>query len=143
MIRQMKAAAAVKSILVISPDPGTRIVLKNLLEAPGKRIVHVAATAQEAIRRLASDGPFQLALSDYTLPDCHGLEMIRQIRRLHPQTSLVFITEDTDWEQYLTAMDEGAFDYLPKSLCLGELMRTVDRALSGERPAMQAAFSAA
>ena len=131
-----------KKILIVDSDAGLRLLLASLLQS-GSICIHEAADGEEAIRCLRDEGPFNLVLSDIDLPVMSGLGLMGEIRTQHPEVPVVFLTEDTEIDLYLTAMDEGAFDFLPKPVQLGDLLRTVERALSPEVHLPQPMYSMA
>jgi len=139
MLQQaQRSAIGRKSILVLSEDPAWRRLLVNLLESP-RRSVGEAASSVEALAALDARGPCSLILSDIELRDRSGLETLREIKRLHPEVPVVFLSENTDIDLYLTVMDEGAFDYLPTPVQLADLLRVIGRALAV--PARQPEYS--
>ena len=117
-------------ILIVEDDPSIR----NLITATLK--IHnyawaKAATAREAIMLSISLKP-QLVLLDLGLPDMDGIEVIRNIRSWSNLPLIVISARDSDSDK-ISALDEGADDYLTKPFSTDELLariRVTQRRLS-------------
>src|ERR1700733_4996259 len=80
------------SILIADDHPVVRRGLRMLLELhPGWRICAEVGSGSEAIRKAMQLKP-NLALLDIGMPDLNGLEAGAQIRRVSPQTKILFLT---------------------------------------------------
>jgi DNA-binding NtrC family response regulator len=110
-------------VLVVDDEEVLRDVLSSLLEREG-HAVREAATAEEALR-LADQQIFDVVLLDLMLPDRHGLEVLRELRRRDPGIVVVVITAYSSIEGAIEAMKEGAFHYLPKPFQNEEVILTV------------------
>jgi len=89
----------------------------------------VAQSGEEALRSLAS-GAFDCAVVDVKMPGMDGLELLRRIKRDHPQTAVILLTGHASVELGVQGMELGAFEYLLKPLELDELLDTVRRAVA-------------
>jgi two-component system, NtrC family, response regulator AlgB len=85
--------------------------------------VATASTAQEALRRMEA-GPFQVILLDLKLQQDSGLDLLAEILRRDPNTSVVIVTAYASIETAVEAMRRGAFDFLAKP-CTPEQVRQV------------------
>lgn len=71
---------------------------------------------------------FQLVFTDITMPRIDGFELLRRIRRIRGQmVDVVIITGHSDMKSVITALREGAYDYLQKPVNIDELAIVVDR----------------
>jgi len=113
-------------ILVIEDEPAFRRLLRTSLDAEGYRVLE-AATAREALDRLADSGP-ELCLLDLGLPDIDGLDLIQRIRQASP-VPIVVLSSRTHEQAKIDALDLGADDYVTKPFALGELMARLRTAL--------------
>jgi two-component system KDP operon response regulator KdpE len=86
-----------------------------------------AATAQQALQH-ASQSPPDLVILDLGLPDMDGQEVIRRLREWLTAPIIVLSARDED-QQKITALDNGADDYLTKPFSTGELLARVRVAL--------------
>jgi two-component system nitrogen regulation response regulator GlnG len=70
----------------------------------------------------------QVILLDLMLPDGDGLEGLKEIRAMHPEASVIMITANAMMQSTITAMKEGAYDYLEKPFDIEELKIIIDKA---------------
>ena len=118
-------AAASRRILVVDDEPQIPRLVGALL-GEGYR-VEGAGSAAEALARL-EDTPFDVVLTDLAMPELDGIELIRRARRRDPDTPFLVFTAQASIETAVTAMREGAFDYLTKTAGAAELRAAVERA---------------
>jgi len=111
------------NVLVVDDEEVLRDVLTSLLRREG-HTVREAATAAQAIR-VFDEEPFDVILLDLMLPDRHGLEVLRDLRRRDPTAVVVVITAYSSIEGAIAAMKEGAFHYIPKPFQNEEVVLTV------------------
>jgi diguanylate cyclase (GGDEF)-like protein len=77
-------------------------------------VYEAASTYDEGLRRLR-DGDYAVCLLDYQLDAHDGLELLREARRVNPDTPVVMITAADEDEVDMAALDAGAIDYILKS----------------------------
>jgi two-component system, NtrC family, response regulator PilR len=118
-------------ILVVDDEPSLRELLRIVLEGEGYT-VREAATYAEGMQRLSHE-PFDLAICDIFLPDGNGLDLVRTYRATNPRTQFVVITAHTTPAHALTALREGAVEYLSKPFDVEELKLIVSKQMA--RPA--------
>ena len=86
-----------------------------------------AGTAQQALQHAAQQPP-DLVILDLGLPDMDGQDVIRRLREWMTAPIIVLSARDQD-QQKITALDNGADDYLTKPFSTGELLARVRVAL--------------
>ncbi len=89
--------------------------------------VTVAATGHEGLSK-AAENPPDLIFLDVRLPDGNGLQFMAKLREQRPQTPVVVITAYGGMHTVLSAVQGGAFDYLPKPIDLDRALELADRA---------------
>lgn len=114
-------------ILVVDDDPSLRRVVEVQLEQEGYA-VSAAGSAVEALSALQVHS-YDLVIADLKMPECSGIELLREIRSLHPETVLMIVTAFGTVETAVEAMKAGAYDYLTKPVHPEELSLVVRRAL--------------
>jgi len=119
-------------VLVVDDEPAITRALTAALQARGYRVI-TAATASEALRRAATEGP-TLVVLDLGLPDLDGLVVCRRIRAWSDVPIIVLTAEGAD-DRKVAALDEGADDYVTKPFSMPELLARVRVALRHRRPA--------
>lgn len=107
--------------------------LKALLGAnPLWKVCGEAADGREAIDQAAALGP-DLILMDLSMPRLHGLDALREIKKIRPETKLLVLTVHKNEEYVLAAFDAGADGYVLKEASHFELEMAVKCVLSGKR----------
>ena len=81
------------------------------------------ANGLEAFARFEADHP-DLVITDLAMPEMNGLELTRAIRDVAETPIIVLSVRDTDVMK-VTALDEGADDYLTKPFSMPELLARV------------------
>jgi DNA-binding NtrC family response regulator len=114
-------------ILVVDDDAGQRSLLESFLRAQGYP-VQTAASGEAALHLLAVR-PFSLLVSDVRMPGMSGLETLRRVRRTHPTLPVLLVTAFADIRSAVTAMRDGAVNYLAKPIDLDEFSASVRFAL--------------
>jgi len=102
------------NILLIEDDEMFACVIQRMLKALSNRyaVVHVTRVS-EAIRELDS-GPFDVVLTDLTLPDAVRLESVELVRRARPDLPVVVLTLFESGELATEALQAGAQDFIVK-----------------------------
>jgi PAS domain S-box-containing protein len=81
-----------ETILVVEDEAPLRQVVKRLLEAVGYTVL-TAPNGEEALETFASHGEnIRLTLSDVVMPKMGGVELVSELRRLHPDVRVVFMS---------------------------------------------------
>jgi two-component system response regulator AtoC len=120
-----------EKILIVEDEKLIRMNFRQLLEEEGYRVSE-AANGAEALEHLASREP-DLLLLDYKLPDTTGLEILKESRRLHPETGAILMTAYSSIDSAVTAIKLGAYDYLNKPVKHDDLLATISKALQTTR----------
>jgi len=90
------SAAAGLRILLVEDEPALRRLLARLLRMSGFAVIE-AADGIEALQLFSSpDGVPDLLISDVVMPRMGGLELAVELRLLHPQLPVLFISGYTD-----------------------------------------------
>jgi len=114
-----------KNILVIDDDESIIWVIKKALEPLGYKIS--SRTKLASGLKAAQDKP-HIILLDLILPDGDGLEGLREIRSVSPDTVVIMITANARMQSTITAMKEGAYDYIEKPFDIEELKIIIENA---------------
>jgi len=110
---------AIQSILVADDEESIRWVLSKALKKQGFS-VDLAEDGYQA-KRLAQHNHYDLAVLDIKMPGIQGLDLLKQFRTDHPNTLIVIMTAEATMENAVTAMKNGAYDYLTKPFDLTAL----------------------
>jgi two-component system, LuxR family, sensor kinase FixL len=116
-------------VLLIEDDPDTQANIRDILEARGYRVV-LASDFAEALDRREWAG-IGAILTDRKLPDGIAEEMLPRLRQVAPQVPVVVVTGYPDVQGAITALRQGAYDYILKPInpdaLLASLRRIVER----------------
>jgi len=117
--------------LVIDDEPQIRRLLRVTLEANGYRVFD-AATGHEGIVQAAQRRP-DVVLLDLGLPDLDGLTVLKRLREWSHVPVVVLSVRDRE-EDKISALDNGADDYVTKPFNSGELLARLRAALRHVQP---------
>ncbi len=110
---------AIERILVADDEESIRWVLSKALKKQGFS-VDLAEDGAQA-RNMARRHHYDLAVLDIKMPGIQGLELLKQFRIEHPDTLVIIMTAEATMEHAVTAMKNGAYDYLTKPFDLAAL----------------------
>ncbi len=113
-------------VLVVEDDRALREALCETLDIAGCRIL-AAENGEQALSLLAGDGAVGLVISDVQMQPVDGFELLRAVRRRHPDLPFVLMTAYGTIDKAVAAMREGATDYLVKPFDAGVLLQMVER----------------
>ena len=118
--------------ILYAEDDATSVgIVRAILSAGGHEVVS-AATGRECLRAFR-DSPPDLCLLDLTLPDASGLDLLKQLRREHPDIPIVIVTASSSVQDAVAATRLGATDYLGKPIDAARLTVTVRNAFQLNR----------
>jgi len=114
-------------ILVVDDELSMREVLEVLFEREGYH-VSCAENGGQALALLEKTN-FDLLLCDIRLGDMTGLDVLRAAKKKNQKTVVIMISAYASTETAVEAMNDGAYDYVPKPFDKDELLQTVANAL--------------
>ena len=109
-------------ILVVEDDKAVRNLISTTLDTQEYRY-HVAKNGAQALVEAVSQRPDVIIL-DLGLPDMDGVEIIRKVRSWS-QVPIIVVSARSEDRDKVTAMDEGADDFLTKPFSVEELLARV------------------
>ncbi len=115
------------NILLIDDEPLMRMTIQDALESEGYQ-VNVAETGQKGLA-LWRKNSFDILITDLKLPDLDGLQILKEVKMTNPETQVILITAYGSIDSAVTAMKEGASDYLTKPFSMDELLLIIQRLL--------------
>lgn len=122
----MSASPATK-VLVCDDDRAVRGALNVNLGKAGYAVT-LCDSAEEALERLRTE-PFDVLLTDVKMPGMSGMTLLGEVRVHWPDTRVVVMTGFGSVSDAVSAMKEGAADYLIKPIGRDELLLLLERAL--------------
>lgn len=113
-------------VLLVEDKTELRAMLRKALERFGYS-VEEAPDGTAAIEKARSQR-YQLILSDLKLPGHSGIEVLREAKRVEPTMPVILVTAYGSVEEAVTAMKEGAYDFVQKPVDLDHLKLLLQRA---------------
>jgi RNA polymerase sigma factor (sigma-70 family) len=121
------------SIVIAEDHVILREGLKSLLSShPDLKVVGEAGDGLEAIRSVQKHFP-DLVLMDLSMPRMTGLDAIKEVKRVSPQTKIVVLTIHSEEEYIVAALRAGADGYILKEGSSNELLTAIRHVLGGRR----------
>ena len=110
-------------ILLVEDNPGDADLILDMLADTGdvKFQVKTVKRLSEALSQIKNGG-IDLALLDLGLPDSQGLDTLFKLQVAVPDVPIIILTGNTDQNVAVTAVREGAQDYLIKGQITGSLL---------------------
>ncbi|MGC1451733.1 MAG: response regulator transcription factor [Candidatus Sulfotelmatobacter sp.] len=109
-----------------------QLVRSILVGKPKLQIVGDASDGLEAVQKAVELTP-DLILMDIGLPSLNGIEAARQIRKLVPQSKIIFLSRESSVEVVQEAMKLGASGYVLKAYAGTDLLAAVEAVLLGKK----------
>ena len=121
--------------LVDDSEPFSRTASSILNESPEVECTRVFTRCEHAIEALETENnPPSVILLDIELPGMGGIDAIRPLMKLAPDTRVLMMTAYDDDDYIRAAMSSGASGYLLKSSSGGEFIRAIQSAVEGGMP---------
>ncbi|HEX9079331.1 MAG TPA: sigma-54 dependent transcriptional regulator, partial [Desulfuromonadaceae bacterium] len=126
------------TIFMCGDEADTLRNLDKLLRAGGYR-VETFRRGSELLARLAAVGEAgcDVLLQDVRMPDTDGLEMLRRVRRQCPGLAVVIMTPHGTVDDAVSAIRQGAYDYIMKPFPREKLLGMLERLLDHRRLARE------
>jgi two-component system KDP operon response regulator KdpE len=125
-------------VLVVEDDKEIRAFIRSSLSIEGFE-VQTAVSVSEAKAMLHNDLP-DVMLLDLGLPDGDGIELVREVRKLHNLPILIVSARHQE-SQKILLLDAGADDFLSKPFSVGELLARIRVALRHRGTTLSAAVT--
>lgn len=119
------------SILVIDDEQSMRDFLKILLQKEGHQ-VQTAGDGESGLLCLQQE-EFNLVISDIRMPGMSGLEVLNIIKEKHPKLPVIMITAFASPDDAVSAMKNGAYDYISKPFNVDEIKSVITSAANRKR----------
>jgi two-component system response regulator PilR (NtrC family) len=116
------------NLLVVDDELSMREMLEVMLTSEGYN-VECAEDGSKAIRMLEKK-KYDLIICDIRMGPVGGLTVLREAKRLWPETVVIMISAFATTETAVEAMNQGAYDYIPKPFNVDEVKQTIRNALN-------------
>ncbi len=120
-------------VLVVDDyEPFRRFICSTLGKRPELQIVGEASDGLEAVQKAEELQP-DLIVLDIGLPTLNGIEAARRIRKLSPESKIVFLSQESSADVVQEALSLGALGYVVKAHAGSELLAAVEAVLQGKQ----------
>jgi DNA-binding NtrC family response regulator len=115
-------------IMVIDDEKIVGDMAKMALEQEGY-IVETFLNGEAALARLEEE-KFDLVVTDLKMKGIDGMEILRTVKRLYPETKVIMITAFANLNAAIEALRGDVHDFFPKPVRINELKASIKRALN-------------
>ncbi|HET7579328.1 MAG TPA: response regulator [Bacillales bacterium] len=110
-------------ILIVDDQYGIRILLTEILQTEGYETCE-AANGVQALSIVEKEKP-GLVLLDMKIPGMDGLEILKRVKKMRPDTKVIIMTAYGELEMIEEAMASGAITYFPKPFDIDEVLVSI------------------
>jgi CheY-like chemotaxis protein len=121
-------------ILIVDDEPMVRQSIKMMLKFVGYE-AEAAENGQTALAML-SEKPFDLVITDYSMPDLRGDQLVAQIRERFPDQKIIMATAFVEEYKVFGQPSTSINALLTKPFSIEDLTKTVEQVLSQESPGL-------
>jgi len=121
----------VPRLLIVDDDESVAVTISEVLRRDGYA-VEIAMSGDEAIQKLGILD-YDLVLTDLHMQGVDGMTVLKEVQRLRPMTITIVITGYASLESAISAMRNGAYDYLIKPSVIEDMKLTIRRGLDHRR----------
>jgi DNA-binding NarL/FixJ family response regulator len=133
ILKRDKLETSSSRVLVVEDsEPFRKFICSTLGKRPELQIVGEVSDGLEAVQKAEELQP-HLILLDIGLPTLGGIEAARRIRKLSPESRILFVSQDISVHVVRGTLAEGAKGYVVKTDARRELLTAVDAVLRGEQ----------
>jgi two-component system response regulator PilR (NtrC family) len=115
------------TLLVVDDEKSMCDFLEIMLKKEGYEVT--CTTSGEKAFDLLDNNLFSMVLTDIRMPGVDGFQVLRKVKETSPDTAVIMITAYGSPEGAVTAMKEGAYDYITKPFRIEEVKLTIRKAL--------------
>jgi DNA-binding NarL/FixJ family response regulator len=121
--------SSLRVLVVEDFAPFRQFVCSTLGKRSDLQVICEASDGLEAVQKAEELKP-DLILMDIGLPTLNGIEAARRIRKLSPESKIIFLTQESSADVVQQALSLGARGYVLKTRAVGELLTAVEAVIS-------------
>jgi two-component system NtrC family sensor kinase len=122
-------------ILLVDDEASVLSSLQRLFRRSGYRVT-TCGSGREGLAAFDSNGPFNLVISDYRMPEMNGVEFLSVVRSKWPETMRIVLSGFADTSAIISATNEGnIYKFIPKPWDETFLLDSVREALAAHERA--------
>lgn len=124
-------AHSIRVLVAEDYAPFRRFLASTIQNRPGLQIICEVEDGLEAVQKAETLQP-ELVLLDIGLPRLNGIEAAKQMRKLSPNSKILFVSQESSADIVQAALDTGAGGYVVKTDAGRELVPALDAVLRGQ-----------
>src|SRR5580700_7137784 len=124
--------SSVRVLVVEDFEPFRQFVCSTVGDSSELQVICEVSDGLEAVQKAEELQP-DLILLDIGLPTLNGIEVARRIRKLSPESKIIFVSQESSAEVVQEALALGALGYVVKAHAGGELLAAVGAVLAGSQ----------
>jgi two-component system, NarL family, invasion response regulator UvrY len=103
-----------------------------LSEMPEQIEITEVSSVKDALREI-TDNSYNIAILDISFPDGNGLDILKQVSGLRPNTRILFLSMYPEEQYARRALKNGAYGYLTKDSAPTELVAAIHKVINGSK----------
>lgn len=115
----------IRRVLIVDDEISVRMILMKALTKAGF-YCREAETGEAAMIRVQAE-PFDLVISDISMPGMDGMELLKKVKSIHPEMDFIIMTGHASDYSYVDIMNAGAADYMTKPFSMNSALARIDR----------------
>jgi DNA-binding NarL/FixJ family response regulator len=127
-----RSGSSVRVLVVDDYEPFRQFVCSKLEQRPDLQVVSQASDGLEAVQKAEELRPHLIVL-DIGLPTLNGIEAARRIRKVSPESKILFLTQESSADVVQEALSLGALGYVVKAHAGSELLAAVEAICKGRQ----------
>jgi DNA-binding NarL/FixJ family response regulator len=124
--------SSLRVLVVEDFAPFSQFIRSTLAERPDVQVIGEVADGLDAVQKAELLQP-DLVLLDIGLPTLNGIEAARQIRKLAPESKIIFVSQESSCEMVQGALNLGAWGYVLKKKAAVDLLAAVNAVHEGRQ----------
>jgi len=112
-----------EKILIVDDEEGMRLAMSEALKRAGY-ITETSVDGISALSKLESE-KYSMVITDMKMPKVSGMDLLREIKKISPDTKVILVTAYGTVDCAVEAMKEGASDFLLKPFSFESLLEIV------------------
>ncbi len=121
-----------KEVLVVDDEQQMLVAISETLNRKGFQVT-TASSGVDAVGKLRSHF-YQAVLTDVRMPGLDGMDLLKHVKRLSPATPVILLTGHGTVQDAVSALKQGAYDYLMKPFSARQLTEVLAKATRGAEP---------
>ncbi len=119
-----------KTVLVVDDAAFMRMMLKDILEKNGFKVVGEAANGEEAIKKYKDLKP-DVVTMDITMPVLDGIKAVKKIKKIDPEAKILMVSAMGQEKLIIESIEAGAEDFIVKPFQPGKVVEAVKKCVGG------------